>query len=96
MLRRYSSLKPSRGTTIPAAVRRAVHERDKGCVGPRIGMEGPCFGATELDHVRNAGMARKSESIPSELASLCSTHHRVKTENGRTWRPRLIEYLESQ
>lgn len=93
-LRRYAPIKPSRGTVIPASVRAEVHARDKGCVGPRVGMPEPCFGGRELDHVLSGGMGRKSPSVPSGLVTLCSWHHREKTNNGRKWRPVLLDYLE--
>lgn len=91
-MRRYSTLKPSRGTVIPAKIRLAVLLRDNGCLGPSIGMPGDCGGAIELDHVRAShGMGLKSPSTVENLASLCGQHHRLRTENGRTWRPLLIE-----
>lgn len=63
-------------------------------VGPRVGMPGPCFGGLELDHVRAGGVGMKSPSWAWNLVALCSTHHLEKTNNGRKWRPVLIEYLE--
>lgn len=39
-------------------------------------------------------MGRKSASVPSNLASLCgNTHHVLKTEAGRVWRPVILEWL---
>lgn len=101
MIRRYTPLRArtrmrrSRGTVIPPAVRRHVRVRDAGCIGPRIGMPGECFGAIELDHVRASGaLGKKSRSTPDNLVSLCSLkHHRLKTERGREWRPRLLDYI---
>lgn len=95
-LRRYSSIKPSRGTVIPASVRAAVNARDKGCVGPRVGMPGDCFGGRELDHVHNSGLGKKGPSTLEGLVSLCGFHHRLRTENARTWRPILDRYLAKQ
>src|SRR5687767_9554055 len=93
-LRRYAPLAPSRGTVIPANLRAEVLAADKGCVGPRVGMPSDCFGAIELDHVRAShGIGMKSETALSNLVSLCSTHHRLKTNAGRTWRPLLVDYL---
>jgi 5-methylcytosine-specific restriction endonuclease McrA len=93
-LRRYSPIKPSRGTVIPAKVRAEVIARDKGCVGPRVGMSFTCQGQIELDHIRAShGIGMKSPSTLENLVSLCSWHHRVKTNAGRTWRPLLLEYL---
>lgn len=94
-LRRYSKPKKSRGTVIPSLVREQVYARDMGCLGPRVGMPEQCFGRIELDHVRAShGIGMKSESTLENLASLCSTHHRIKTDNGRTWRPVLVGWLE--
>lgn len=95
-LRRYSELKASAGTQIPARLRIAVLERDRGCVGPVVGMPGDCFGALELDHVRaSGGIGLKSPTEASNLVTACSTHHRTKTENGRHWRPVLLDYIAS-
>ena len=100
-LRRYVSMKPSRGTAIPASLRAEVYASDQGCVGPIVGMPGECQGAIELDHVRAShGTGMKSETTRSNLVSLCSGgataygHHRLKTEHGRTWRPALLAYIE--
>lgn len=93
-LRRYAPIAQSRGTQIPARLRLDVLERDQGCVGPRIGMPGDCYGGLELDHVRGSGaMGRKSPTEAGNLASLCSTHHLERTLNGRKWRPVLLDYL---
>ena len=94
-LRRYAPLKPSRGTMISAKLRAEVLARDRWhCVGPQVLMLGPCFGRVELDHVRaSGGLGMKSPTERGNLASLCSTHHRVKTLNGRKWRPLLLDYI---
>jgi hypothetical protein len=87
-------MKPSQGTRIPIALRSEVLAADGGCVGPRIGMPGDCFGATELDHIRAShGMGMKSETERDNLASLCAAHHRLKTNGGREWRPKLLIYV---
>ena len=97
MLRRYAPMKPSRGTVIPVSVRREVEYRDRLCVGYVVGMPGECGGSYELDHVRaSGGLGIKSPSTVSNLVRMCSNHHRVKTEAGREWRPRLIAYLEGK
>ena len=83
----------SRGTVIPAAVRLAVHLRDDGCVGHRLGWAGPHTSALELDHVRAGGMGLKSRTEPDNLVSLCGACHRWKTEHGREARPELLTYL---
>jgi hypothetical protein len=74
-------------------LREYVLARDKGCLGPRLEMEGPCVGRIELDHVMGAGLGRRGPSVASNLASLCAAHHFLKTSNARTWRPVLVEYL---
>lgn len=93
-LRRYTALKPSRGTVIPAAVRAYVRARDNGCVlreyWPHI-----CSGAYEIDHVRaSGGIGMKSPSTADNLVMVCSLAHRYKTEHGREVRHLLIAYLE--
>lgn len=94
-MRRYAPIKPSRGTVIPASVRAQVMARDGGCVGPKVGMITPCSGSLELDHVRAShGMGMKSESTVENCVQLCGLHHRMKTADGRKWRPALLRYLE--
>lgn len=95
MIRRYAPIKPSRGTVIPQSLRSQVRAADKGCVGPRVGMPGDCFGGLEIDHVRaSGGIGMKSPTEFGNCVLLCSTHHRVKTNSGKTWRPVLVEYIE--
>ncbi len=84
--------KPHRDPVTPE-LREYILARDKGCVGALLDMEGPCDGRIEIDHVVNAGLGKRGPSIPLNLASLCSAHHREKTDNARAWRPMLIEYL---
>lgn len=96
-LRRYAPMKQSSGTRIPDDVREYVTLRDRLCVGFVVGMPGDCGGSYELDHVRaSGGLGMKSPSTRENLVRICSVHHRVKTENGRTWRPRLIGYIEGR
>lgn len=103
-LRRYAQMKPSKGTVIPLSLRVAVKFRDMKardewpvCVGPIVGMPGDCAGQSEIDHVRaSGGIGMKSPTELGNLVSLCSTHHREKTENGRKWRPKLLAYLERE
>ena len=93
-LRRYAPIAPSKGTTIPRNLRAEVVAADNGCVGPKVGMPGDCFGHLELDHVRAShGMGMKSETEKGNLVSLCSVHHRTKTNAGRLWRPKLLRYV---
>lgn len=93
-LRRYQPLKASRGTVIPSKVRAEVMARDNGCIGPFVGMPGDCSIQIELDHVRAShGMGMKSVTEPGNLVALCSEHHRIKTLEGRKWRPVLLAYL---
>lgn len=95
MIRRYTSLRPSRGTVIPAAVRAYVYARDSGCVLAHL-MDGhQCFGGLEIDHVRaSGGIGMKSRSTADNLVVLCASGHRFKTENARLMRPILVGYLE--
>lgn len=77
-------------------VANAVLERDGYlCVGPRVWMPGTCDGRLELDHIANLGMALRGPSRPENLVTLCSRHHRMKTEHGRTWRPVLLKWVSS-
>ncbi len=93
-LRRYTPIKASRGTVIPPKVRAEVQARDHGCVMARLALWVPCAGQLELDHVRaSGGIGMKSESAPENLVTLCSAHHRIKTLEGRKWRPKLLAYL---
>ena len=93
-MRRYVQMKQSKGTVIPPDIRLKVLTRDRACVGPAVGMITACQGSVELDHVRAShGMGMKSETTPNNLVVLCSLHHRMKTADGRKWRPRLLEYL---
>jgi len=95
-LRRLTPLKASRGTVWPLSVQVQIRHRDGVCVGPRIGMEGECWGGLEIDHVRAShGIGMKSESTVANGALLCSRHHQEKTLNGRKWRPRLIAWIEA-
>jgi hypothetical protein len=93
-VRRYAPLRQSIGTVIPLAVRREVLARDAGCVGPAVGMDLHCAGGIELDHVEAShGMGMKSRTTADNLVSLCGLHHRIRTESGRIWRPKLLAYL---
>ena len=83
-------------------LRKDVLLRDKGCVGPRVGMHDSCgsqFGSgtnivLELDHVFNSGFGKRGPSQMWNLVTLCGWHHRMKTESSRKWREALYEYLE--
>jgi 5-methylcytosine-specific restriction endonuclease McrA len=95
-LRRYSPLKASRGTVIPPDLRRAVLERDRLCVLRQLGINHPCSGSLflELDHVRGSGaLGKKSPTTLDNLVALCPQAHRMKTLEGRVYRPLLIAYL---
>ena len=87
-------MKPSRGTTWPTAESDAIRERDRGCVGPRAGFVGECYGQLERDHVRaSGGIGMKSESTRRNGVLLCSVHHAHKTVHGREDRAKLLAYL---
>lgn len=93
-MRRYQPLRQGVGTVIPLAVRNEVKSRDQGCVGPTVGMALPCQGGIELDHVRAShAVGMKSPTVASNLVSLCNRHHLIRTEYGRVWRPKLLDYL---
>lgn len=100
MLRRYGGIKPSRGTTISSDLRREVTDRDRrivggnGCVMRFVGAPMPCGGDVQLDHVRAShAIGMKSPTDRANLILTCGFHHRMKTENGRQWRPPLLVYL---
>lgn len=94
-MRRYAPLKPSQGTVWPREVVEAAHRLHGGCLGPIVGMPEPCYGALEPDHIRASGaIGKKSRSTLDNLAPLCGVHHRRKTREGKTWRPRLIEAVD--
>jgi hypothetical protein len=94
-LRRYSEMHRSVGTRWPGDVLAEIKRRDRGCVGPIVGMTGPCFGAPEADHVRAShGVGMKSPSTVENGVILCSAHHREKTEAGKLWRPKLLRYIQ--
>ena len=69
-----------------------VLARDRGCVMRNVSA---CDGHIELDHVDNGGMGKRGPSTSDNLVSLCSSHHRFKTENARLVRPLLREYLSN-
>lgn len=71
----------------------SVRARDGGCVGPRAGLDGPCGGPLEMDHVLNGGMALRGPSEVGNLVVLCRDHHRHKTEHARVSRRLLVAYL---
>lgn len=91
-----------RDTPDEAAEKLYVRARDGGCVAERavngaaeIRTELECRGRVEVDHVRaSGGLGMKSETHRTNLVCLCSHHHRLKTEYGKTWRPILLHYLE--
>ena len=58
-------------------------------------MPGTCAGQSENDHVRaSGGISMKSDSIATNCARLCNgTHHPMKTNEGKRWRPRLLEVI---
>lgn len=98
MLRRYAPLKPSKGTTWPPEIRDEAMRLHRGrCIGPAAGMPGECAGGIELDHIRASGaIGKKSPSVVANAAPLCGSHHRLKTREGRTWRPALIEVVDAR
>ncbi len=64
------------GRTIPTALRRALEERDPGCVVPGCGTTG----RLEIDHL--VPFADGGEASLANLARLCHWHHYLKTHHG--------------
>jgi hypothetical protein len=62
----------ARTRTIPPAIRRALHHRDRGCRFPGCGVR---FG--QGHHIRH--WAHGGPTTLSNLATLCRRHHRLKT-----------------
>jgi hypothetical protein len=72
-----------------------VRARDGGCVFTRLGIPHDCFGQLELDHVRaSGGLGLRSRSTADNLVLLCPSAHRLKTLEGRRWRPVLLAWIE--
>lgn len=85
---------------ITESLRLDLLKRDKGCVGPSVGMTGECgsqFGpgkiTLEVDHVSTSGLGKRGPSSRANCVILCGLHHRVKTESSKKWRAALREYL---
>ncbi|MEA2901132.1 MAG: hypothetical protein QOH36_1019 [Actinomycetota bacterium] len=66
------------GRVIPAKVRTALAERDRGCVVPGCAVD--CD--LEIDHIRPMAAGGRSEL--ANLCRLCRFHHYLKTHHG--WR----------
>ena len=80
---------------VSPAVRAHVKARDRVCVFTRLGIPHECFGPHELDHVRaSGGLGLRSRSTPDNLVLLCPSAHRIKTLEGRRWRPVLLAWIE--
>jgi hypothetical protein len=95
-VRRYATMKPSRGKVWPTSARYAIQDRDGFgvCVGQVVGFPVECAGSLELDHVRaSGGLSMKSRSTVDNGVHLCGACHRWKTEHGREARPLLLAYL---
>jgi Domain of unknown function (DUF222)/HNH endonuclease len=65
----------ARTRTIPPAIRRALHHRDRGCRFPGCGIQ---FG--QGHHIRH--WAQRGPTTLSNLAMLCRRHHRCVHEEG--------------
>ena len=99
MLRRYPRRDrrgdPRSPDPVPPGVRAQVRARDRGCVFARLGIRHDCFGQLELDHVRaSGGLGLRSRSTSDNLVLLCPSAHRMKTLDGRRWRPVLVAWIE--
>lgn len=89
-------MKLSRGTVWPPEVRAHVYTHQHACIGPLAAMPGRCDTGDELDHIRASGaVGMKSKSIATNGARLCHWHHAMKTDAGKTWRPRLLDVVRS-
>jgi hypothetical protein len=77
----------ARTRTIPAALRRALHHRDRACRFPGCGVR---FG--QAHHIRH--WAHGGPTTLSNLALLCSRHHRAVHEEGYDVERRLDGELE--
>lgn len=88
-------MKASSGTHWPTDVLEELRHRDPVCVGLIVKMPGDCYGGLEPDHIRASGaIGMKSRSTLDNGAMLCAIHHRLKTNEGRFWRPKLIQYVD--
>jgi hypothetical protein len=99
MLRRYPTHHrrgdPRSLDPVPPGVRARVRARDRDCVFTRLGILHDCFGRLELDHVRaSGGLGLRSRSTSDNLVLLCPSAHRMKTLEGRHWRPVLLAWIE--
>ena len=99
MLRRYPTRHrrgdPRPPDPVPPDVRAQVRARDRGCVFTQVGIPHDCFGQLELDHVRaSGGLGLRSRSTADNLVVLCPSAHRLKTLEGRRWRPVLLAWIE--
>ena len=94
-LKSKSRIKPSRGTVVPEWMKNYVFTRDEGCLGPRLGFPGECWGPLDPDHVRSSlGMGMKSPTEVWNLACLCRLHHSWKEEHPLEARPKLLDWLD--
>jgi 5-methylcytosine-specific restriction endonuclease McrA len=99
MLRRYPTRHrrgdPRSPDPVAPGVRAQVRTRDRGCVFTWLGIPHDCFGQLELDHVRaSGGLGLRSRSTLDNLVLLCPVAHRMKTLEGRRWRPVLLTWIE--
>ena len=84
----------TRKDPVTPALAEYVHDRDRGCVAPRLGATDPCQGRVTLDHVKDQpriGVRAPSDS--RHLVSICERHH-LWTGWATSHRPELRAYLE--
>lgn len=101
MKRSYIRRKPGHVDPVSKDLVALLHQRDRGCVGVKVGMPGECgsqFGVAkvfnlEVDHVNTAGLGKRGPSTPENTVLLCGLHHRVKTEASKRWRAEINAYL---
>ena len=74
---------------------RRVLERDHGCVmADHCGADPAlCSIHLELDHIDSLGFNLRGPSTLDNLVSVCSFHHKLKTEHAAYWRPLLRGYI---
>lgn len=86
----------TRRDPVTPELRRAVLERDGGCVTPRLdpGAIG-CWGRLQLDHVKDQPrMGKRAPSDMAHLVTVCERHH-IWSGWATSHRALLREYLKA-
>lgn len=79
-----------KATDIPAATRKAVHERD----GQRCRWCGQTNAGVEIHHIEYRSAARNNHALDN-LISLCGRHHRMVHSDKGKYPPILVRLLAS-